>query len=182
MNIKDFMNPPPSTEAELPASLKALLQPSPTEANMNLAMALAGLKSASPSPAEVEAKLTSPMPAPTPFPPLSPPQAKLTTPLPHDLFRIEGRGLSPFEAAVARLTPSPPKRHCYVGMTMNLARRKREHELHYGKIHKWEEHGPYFSKTAAQAAENQLAGVRCDSNEGGRGDEFALWYVYSFEH
>ena len=82
----------------------------------------------------------------------------------------------------SQLMTPPPKRKCYVGMTMNLARRKREHESDYGEIHKWEWNGPYFSKTAAQEAENQLAGVRCHSNEGGRGDELAIWYVYSFEH
>ena len=139
MNIKDFMNLPPSTEAELPAFLKALLPPSPAEANMNLAMALAGIESSS-----------------------SP---------------------SPFESAVARRLMPPPKRQCYVGITMDPDRRRTEHRLsHHGKIHKWTLHSIHFSKTAAQEAENQLAGVRCHSNEGGRGDELAIWYVYSFEH
>ena len=91
--------------------------------------------------------------------------------LPHDLFRM---------------TP-PPKRKCYVGMTTDLAQRRKEHELRY-EIHKWQLHDRYYSKTAAQAAENQLAknlkanGFECHSHPGGAGDEFAIWYVYSFEY
>ena len=83
----------------------------------------------------------------------------------HDLFRV---------------TP-PPKRKCYVGMTMDPDQRRKEHELRY-EIHEWTLHSIHPSKAAAQEAENQLAGVRCHSNEGGRGDELAIWYVYSFEH
>ena len=168
---------PPNEDTATLSSIFGRSPPSPFEAaaaaagltppNEDMATLSSIFGRSSPSPLEAAAAAAR----------LTPPNEDMAT-----LSSIFGRSSpSPLEAAAANLTP-PPKRKCYVGMTMNLARRKREHERRYGEIHKWEEHGPYFSKTAAQAAENQLAGVRCDSNEGGRGDEFALWYVYSFEH
>ena len=121
-----------------------------------------------------------------PFPPGEAAKAfdTLLRPAPtSEIAKVFDTLLRPAPTKTAQLMTPPPKRKCYVGMTMNLAQRKREHESDYGEIHKWEWHGPYFPKTAAQAAENQLADdLGCHSHWGGRGDELALWYVYSFEY
>ena len=72
---------------------------------------------------------------------------------------------------------------CYVGMTMDLDRREKEHTSDYGKIRKWKWHGTYFSKTEAQAAEKKLAReLGCHAHAGGPGNEHDIWHVYSFEY
>ena len=72
---------------------------------------------------------------------------------------------------------------CYVGMTTNLARRKKEHQSNYGEIFRWNEYGPYASKALAQKAENELAArLNCHAHSGGPDVPGAIWHVYSFNY
>ena len=72
---------------------------------------------------------------------------------------------------------------CYVGITTNLARRKREHQATYPSLRNWRRVGrAYRTKTAAQRAEDALAKrLNCRAHHGG-GPERATWYVYRFDY
>ena len=72
---------------------------------------------------------------------------------------------------------------CYVGITTNLVRRKREHLANHPRLKNWRRvGGTYRSKTAAQRAEDALARrLGCRAHHGG-GPERANWYVYTFNY
>ena len=72
---------------------------------------------------------------------------------------------------------------CYVGMTTNLQRRKREHQRTYPNLRQWKRLGTAYSKTKAQEMESRFARrLKCSSGSGGSGPERATWYIYYFEY
>lgn len=75
------------------------------------------------------------------------------------------------------------KRNCRVGITTNLARRRKEWENEMGgPIPNWTEFGPFASREDAQAKENELSDqYGCIAHGGGAyPDEPSPWYVYLF--
>ena len=72
---------------------------------------------------------------------------------------------------------------CRVGITTNLAQRKRYWRRQHPFLQNWQSEGPYSSKSAAQAREDELAfELDCEAHPGGAGPEYANWYVYYFEY
>lgn len=72
---------------------------------------------------------------------------------------------------------------CRVGITTDPIERRRHWEGEYRSFRQWRVAGRYSSKAAAQAAETLFAGEwGCDAHAGGGGPEYAVWYVYVFQH
>lgn len=70
-----------------------------------------------------------------------------------------------------------------VGITQDLARRKREWQAKYPHLREWRHESTHYSKSAAQAEETRLARARgYASGVGGAGSEYGTWYVYSFKY
>ena len=69
---------------------------------------------------------------------------------------------------------------CRVGMTTDLAERKRYWQSIYPTLRDWGSEGPY-TKSRAQSRENQLAAAwGCDAHPGGSGSDYIDWHVYWF--
>ena len=75
---------------------------------------------------------------------------------------------------------------CYVGITTDLQRRKKEHEREYQNIRNWQTIGGGYTREQAQALEDKEASEHgCNSSGGGREpveDTSIDWYVYHFEY
>ena len=74
---------------------------------------------------------------------------------------------------------------CRVGITTDLARRRREHESDFKNVRNWESSGPYANRETAQAKEDQLKRERgCEGHGGGDDpdDPNAKWSAYYFQH
>ena len=72
---------------------------------------------------------------------------------------------------------------CRVGMTTDPTEREAHWRREHPTLRNWKIENQYSTKSAAQAEENRLAAARgCASGQGGSGDEYATWYVYSFDY
>ena len=72
---------------------------------------------------------------------------------------------------------------CRVGITTDPEERKRYWQSRYRSLRNWRIVGQYNSKTKAQQEETRLARLwGCEASPGGAGPEYAVWYVYVFEH
>ena len=72
---------------------------------------------------------------------------------------------------------------CQIGITTAPDRRRAEWQARYATLRNWRILGNYTSRTAAQAAENQLSRQQgCGARAGGDGPEHATWYVYRFDY
>ena len=72
---------------------------------------------------------------------------------------------------------------CRVGITTDPEERKRYWQSRYRSLRNWRIVGQYNSKTKAQQEETRLAKIwGCEASPGGVGPEYAVWYVYAFEH
>lgn len=73
---------------------------------------------------------------------------------------------------------------CQVGITTDLARRKREWERARPGLRNWQQiGGSHSTKSSAQAAEDRYANLYgCNSGSGGGGREYDTWYVYKFDY
>ena len=72
---------------------------------------------------------------------------------------------------------------CRVGITTDLEERKAYWQRQHPNLYGWRIEGTYYTKSQAQAAENQIAAQRgCVAHPGGAGLEYATWYVYSFQY
>ena len=72
-----------------------------------------------------------------------------------------------------------------MGITTDLARRKKEHENDFKNVTNWEPFGPYASRKDAQAKEDALKKERgCEGHGGGNDpdDPNAKWSAYYFKH
>lgn len=72
---------------------------------------------------------------------------------------------------------------CQIGITTHPDRRRREWATTRPRLYNWRILATYTSRSAAQAAENQMARSQgCTSGEGGGGPEYATWYLYRFDY
>ena len=72
---------------------------------------------------------------------------------------------------------------CRVGITTDLARRKKEWLREHTGLTEWKIIAVYSNKSAAQDRENREAEkLGCSSSPGGYGAENTTWYVYHFRY
>lgn len=70
---------------------------------------------------------------------------------------------------------------CRIGITTNPDNRRAFWDGRVQGLNRFQLISKHYSKSAAQAAENQKADAHgCNSNPGGSGPELATWYVYHF--
>ena len=72
---------------------------------------------------------------------------------------------------------------CQVGITTDLARRKREWEQKIVGLRNWRRISTHRTRSAAQAREiTEAERLNCNYGVGGAGAERATWHVYTFTY